>query len=116
MALATSILHDSLILNYLEHKRITVEANGTLTLLTGITGKRIRIWRIHIYCATAAKTCTLYSGTNAFHPVASLAEKKDWTEHAVNNVPVFTCNAGENFIATPNDQTSWQFYLVYSIE
>jgi len=34
----------------------------------------------------------------------------------VNNVPVFTCNAGENFIATPNDQTNWQFYLVYSIE
>lgn len=114
MALTTSILHGSMIINHLKHTRNTI--GSETALITGLAGKRIRIWRIHSYCATAAKTCTLYSGTNAFHPVASLAEKKDWTEHAVNNVPVFTCNAGENFIATPNDQTDWQFYLVYSIE
>ena len=114
MALTPSILHSSMIINHLEHTRNTIASETAL--ITGLAGKRIRIWRIHIYFATAAKTCILYSGTNAFHPVASLAEKKDWTEHAVNNVPVFTCNAGEDFIATPNDQTSWQFYLVYSIE
>ena len=114
MALTTSILHSSMIINHLQHVRNTVASETAL--ITGLAGKRIRIWRIHIYCATAAKTCTLYSGTNAFHPVASLAEKKDWTEHAVNNVPVFTCNDGENFIATPSDQTDWQFYIVYSIE
>lgn len=117
MALTTSIRHGSLILNHLEHKRITIVANGTSILLTGITGKKIRIWRMHAYCGNkASNTCTFLSGENAFHPVVQLAEKFDWIEHAVDNEPVFICNDGEDFIVGISVFSIWQFYFVYSIE
>jgi len=117
MPLTASILHGSLILNHLEHKRITVAANGTSVLLTGIAGKRIRVWRMHAYCGNkASNSCTFYSGSNAFHPVVQLSNKFDWIEHAVDDVPVFACNDGENFIVDISVFSTWQFYFVYSIE
>ena len=117
MALTSCIRQNSLIINHLQHKRITVVANGTSVLLTGITDKRIRIWRMHAYCGSkASNTCTFMSGANALHPVVQLAEKFDWIEHAVDNEPVFICNDGENFIVSISQFSTWQFYFVYSIE
>lgn len=91
-------------------------ADGTLTpLISGITGKRIRIWRLHSYCASANKTCELFSGTNPF-PLLNTTKSVIHELKSSDGIPVFTCNAGEDFKADPSSSDDWFFYIVYSID
>ena len=100
----------------LEHVYKSI-ADGTLTtLISGVTGKRIRIWRLDVSAKSADKTCEILSGSNLFTILSSIKtlchEKK-----SSEGIPVFTCNAGEDFKADPNGTSDgWYFYIVYSID
>lgn len=100
----------------LEHvyKAIT---DGTLTtLVSGVTGKRIRVWRFHAVAAVKDKTCALLSATNPFPMMSASASVLCHHLKSSDGIAVFTCNAGEDFKADPSDSTNWYFYIVYSIE
>lgn len=99
----------------LEHVSKSITDGSLTALISGITGKRIRIWRLDVYAAAADKTCEFLSGTNSF---ISLDTKKSmcFEKKSSEGIPVFTCNAGEDFKADPSDTTNWHFYIVYSIE
>ena len=115
MALTTDLVQPTSIHRVLQHVGSSI-TDGTLTaLISGQTGKRIRIWRFHSYCAGSNKTCELFSGTDSF--IVINTTKSVVHEFASSDgVPVFTCNAGDAFKADPNDSTNWYFYIVYRIE
>jgi len=118
MALTTKIGgQPSPIQKDLEHVAKSITDGTNTTLISGVTGKRIRIWRFDISAAVAAKTCALASGSNAFPSLTSTAES-GLCHHFTSSdgIPIYTCNAGEDFKADPSDSTNWFFYLVYSIE
>jgi len=87
--------------------------NAEATLITGLAGKRIRIWRFHIFCGTASKFGYVYSATSDFGAFPSGVLH---ILHSTDGIPVFTCNVGEDFKIAPGDQTDWVTYVVYSIE
>lgn len=115
MALTTDISQSAPLHNVLKHYSTNFADGVSTTLITGITGKRIRIWRLHTYCGGANKTCEFLSGTDGF-PKLNTTKSYVHELKSSDGVPVYTCNDGEDFIADPNDATAWYFYLVYSIE
>jgi hypothetical protein len=99
----------------LEHVSISITDGNAAALISGITGKKIRIWRLDIYAAVADKTCEFLSDSDSFITVSS-AKTLSHEKKSSDGVPVFTCNAGEDFKADPSDTSNWYFYIVYSIE
>ena len=96
----------------LEHAYKTDATGNLIALLSGVTGKRIRIWRMFVTCAVAAKSCQVLSGTDPFTTL--FGQEHELKSH--DGVPVFTCNAGEDFKVDPSDGTAWYYYIVYSID
>jgi len=98
-----------------EHVVKSITDGNNAALISGVVGKRIKIWRINFFVGTTNKTCEVLSGENSFTSVCSVK-----TMHQVlrssDGIPVFTCNAGEDFKATPSDSTNWYFYIVYTID
>ena len=116
MALTTKIGDQpSPIQRDLEHVAKSITDGTNTTLISGIAGKRIRIWRLDIYAAVADKTCEFLSGTDSFTSISS-AKTLSHEKKSSDGVPIFTCNAGEDFKADPSDSSNWYFYVVYSIE
>jgi len=99
----------------LEHVAPSITDGASTALISGIAGKKIRIWRLDIYAASQNKTCEFLSGTNSFTSVSS-TKTLSHEKKSSDGIPVFTCNAGEDFKADPSDSTNWYFYIVYSIE
>lgn len=99
----------------LEHVSRSITDGVSTALISGIAGKKIRIWRLDLYAAVADKTCEFLSGTDSFTSVSS-AKTLSHEKKSLDGIPVFTCNAGEDFKADPSDTTNWYFYIVYSIE
>jgi len=116
MTLTTKINgHPSPIQKELEHVSNSITDGAATALISGVTGKKIRIWRLDIYAAVQNKTCEFLSGTDSFTSVSS-AKTLSHEKKSSEGIPVFTCNAGEDFKADPSDTTNWYFYIVYSIE
>lgn len=116
MALTTKIGDQpSPIQKELEHAAPSITDGALTTLVSGIAGKRIRIWRLDVYAASSNKTCEFFSGTNSYTTLSS-ANTLSHEKKSSDGVPIFTCNAGEDFKADPSDSTNWYFYIVYSIE
>ena len=118
MALTTKISDmPSPIQKELEHVAKSITDGTNTVLISGIAGKRIRIWRFNSSAAVAAKSCGLASGSNLFPSLTSTAES-GLCHHfdSSDGVPIYTCNAGEDFKADPSDSTNWFFYIVYSID
>ena len=115
MALRTKLDFTSPEIKELEHVSPSITDGNLVALISGITDKRIKIWRLHSYVGTASKVCALLSGTNAF-PSLDSAKSLVHELKSSDGIPVFTCNAGEDFKADPSDTTNWYFYIVYSIE
>lgn len=99
----------------LKHKFASITDGAATALISGVTGKRIKIQRLDVYAAAADKTCEFLSGTNPFTTLSS-AKTLSHEKKSSDGVPVFTCNAGEDFKTDPSDSTNWYFYIVYSIE
>lgn len=99
----------------LEHSSKSITDGAATTLISGVVGKRIRIWRFEVYAAAADKTCEFLSDTDSFISVSS-TKTLSHEKKSSDGVPVFTCNVGEDFKADPSDTTNWYFYIVYSIE
>ncbi len=114
MALTTDIKQDKPF-NVLKHKYTSITDGNLAALISGQTGKRIRIWRIHTYAAAASKTCAILSGTDSF-PSLDTTKSVTHVLRSSEGVPVFVCNDGEAFKANPSDSTNWYFYIVYSVE
>jgi len=115
MALELEINQASPILKQLKHANPSITDGALTSLITGIAGKRIRVWRFHSYAAAAAKSCKLFSGTDEF-PALDSTKSLIFELKGSDGVPVFTCNAGDDFKADPSDNTNWYFYIVYSID
>lgn len=116
MALTTKIGDQpSPIQKDLEHVSTSITDGALAALISGVTGKRIRIWRLDVYAAEANKTCEFLSGTNSFTSLSS-AKTLSHEKKSSDGVPVFTCNVGEDFKADPSNSSNWYFYIVYSIE
>lgn len=116
MALTTKIGgQPSPIQKELEHVSKSITDGNATSLITGITGKKIRIWRISIFIGTTNKTCEFLSGANSFISVCSVKTLHQLFKSS-EGIPVYTCNDGEDFKADPSDSTNWYFYIVYSIE
>lgn len=96
----------------LKHSYKTEGGAATIALVAGVAGKRVKIWRLHVTCAAAEKSCEILSGTDPFITLFGQANELKGT----HGIPIYTCNAGDDFNANPNDQTTWYFYTVYSIE
>lgn len=96
----------------LEHCYKTDATGNLIALITGVTGKRIRIWRMFITCAAPVKSDALLSGLNPLTTVFGQSNELKSSD----GIPVFTCNSGEDFKADPSDGTAWYYYIVYSIE
>jgi len=99
-------------------KRILMQAYKThsdgvlLALISGATGLRIKIWRMFVTCAASGKNCQVLSGTDPFTTLYGQQHQLRSSE----GIPVFTCNAGEDFKADPDDGTAWFYHIVYSME
>jgi len=86
-------------------------------LIQGVEGKKISIWRLMAYCASDAKSCTLLNGTiDKFHTMLTGVFKREFNYTSHDGIPVFVCNEDENFSVDPSDATTWDFYIVYSID
>lgn len=98
----------------LKHSYASITDSTKTALVSGVTGKRIRIWRMMVYAAAADKLCYFHSGSDSF---PSLDSTKSLIHELVSSdgIPVFTCNDGDDFTADPSDTTNWYFYIVYSI-
>jgi len=99
----------------LKHKVTSITGGANTALISGVPSKRIKIWRMDVYAAAADKTCEFFSGTDSFTTLSSVKtlchEKK-----SSDMIPVFSCNAGDDFKATPSDTTNWYFHHIYSVE
>ena len=99
----------------LKQKSASITDGALTALISGVAGKRIKIWRLNAFIGTQNKTCEFLSGANSFTSICSVK-----TMHQVlkgsDGIPAFTCNAGEDFKADPSDSTNWYFYLVYTID
>lgn len=115
MTLTADIKQTGHLNNVLKHATASITDGNSAALISGQTGKRIRIWRFHSYCGTASKTCELLSGTDWF-PWLDTTKSLILELKSSDGVPVFTCNDGDDFNADPSDSTNWYFYVVYSIE
>jgi hypothetical protein len=112
MTLQLEINESSPILKQLKHLNTTDNKAISLTLISGIAGKKIRIWRMLATCGTAAKSCEILSGTDPFITLYG----QEHILKSCDGVPVFTCSSGEDFkITTSEAQITWNFYVVYSI-
>ena len=100
----------------LEHVAVSITDGNEASLISGVAGKRIRIWRFNISAATKDKSCVISSGSNAFPSIQTSTGEMCHHLVSCDGVPVYTCNAGEDFKADPSDTTNWYFYIVYSIE
>ena len=118
MALTTKIGgQPSPIQKDLEHFAKSITDGAKTTLISGVAGKRIRVWRFNCSAAVKDKNCALSSGNdNPFPSVYSTADNLCHHFHSSDGVPIYTCNAGEDFKADPSDSTNWFFYVVYSID
>lgn len=112
MTLELEVNQPSPIFKQLRHVYKTDATGNAIVLITGVTGKKIRIWRLFITCAVAAKSCQILSLANPFTTLFGQSHELKSSD----GVPVFTCNAGEDFKADPSDSTNWYFYIVYSID
>lgn len=99
----------------LKHKSTSITDGVLAALISGVAGKRIKIWRLDVYAAVADKTCEFLSGTDSFITLSSVKtlshEKK-----SSDGIPVFICNAAADFKADPSDTSNWYFYVVYTID
>jgi len=96
----------------LQHKAVLITDGALTTLISGLAGKRIRIYSIIVSCAASLKTCEMLSGANTF---ISICRQDCQLQSNGSGIPVFTCNAGEDFKADPSDTTNWYFYIVYTV-
>lgn len=96
----------------LKHAYKTDATGNLISLLTGVTGKRIKVWRLFVTCAAVAKSCQVLSGANPFTTLFGQSHELK----SSGGVPVFTCNAAEDFKVDPSDATAWHYYIVYSVE
>ena len=100
----------------LKHVAKSITDGNSATLITGIAGKKIRIWRFNISAAAKDKSCAISSNSDAFPSIEVTANTLCLHLHSSDGIPVYTCNAGDDFKADPSDTTNWFFYIVYSIE
>lgn len=98
-----------------KHTSTSITDGAVAALISGVTGKRIKIWRLDVYAAVADKTCEFLSGTDSFTTLSS-AKTLSHEKKSVDGIPVFTCNDGEDFKADPSDSSNWYFYIVYTID
>ncbi len=115
MTLTSEIKQTGHLNHILKHAYASITDGNSAALISGISGKRIRIWRFHTYCGTASKTCALLSGTDDL-PSLDTTKSLIHELRGSDGIPVFTCNDGDDFNADPSDTTNWYFYIVYSIE
>lgn len=117
MALTESITgQPSPIQKDLKHAYKAITDGALTALISGISGKRIRIWRLFITAAVKDKTCELLSGTDRFTLMEATDGNLVFEFKSSDGVPVFTCNDGDDFKADPENSENWYFYIVYSIE
>jgi len=116
MALTISRASDTLNKKLL-HFQTSVTDGAIHDLIQGVPGKKISIWKLLAYCETDAKSCILLNGTiDKFHTMLTGVFKREFEYNSQDGVPVFVCNENEPFSVNPSDTTTWDFYIVYSID
>ena len=113
MSLTSEIDEQSPIFKRLKHVYITDATGDAIALITGVAGKKIRVWRMLVSCGTAGKNCVIRS---RFDPFTTLYGQNHDLQSS-DGVPVFTCNAGNDLQAYPSEaQVTWNYHIVYSIK
>lgn len=102
----------------LSSANISFNTSGDNTLVTGVSGKQTRIWRLVLGNGAASDQTVLVKGTGSLgNFIMSAAKGPQYVlDGAGSGCPVFVCDSGANFLLNLSASTQIWGYVQYTIE